>query len=178
LSLRDPNNHQAYNGNGGRAKSQGVELSVRATPVTGLTASAWVAWNDAKLSEALPAASPAVGADGDRLPDSSRFSGNVSIEDSFPLIGKLSGFVAATVSYVGDRAGVFVTPGATRESFPGYAKTDLRGGVLYDTWTFNVYVNNATDKRGLLEGGAEYNPPYGYVYIQPRSIGLTAVKEF
>lgn len=178
LSLRNPVNHQAFNGNGGRAKSQGIELSMELRPIAGLIIGGWAAWNDAKLTQALPATSPAVGPDGDRLPDSSRFSGNLSIEQDFPLSSDLNGFVGAAASYIGDREGIFVGPGLTRQNFAGYTKTDLRAGARYNTWTLNVYVNNVTDRRGLLEGGAEYNPPFGYVYIQPRTTGLSAVKTF
>jgi iron complex outermembrane recepter protein len=147
-------------------------------PVTGLTVGSWVAWNDAKLRQALPATSPAVGAEGDRLPDSSRFSGNLSIEQEFPLSSELDGFVGATASYIADREGIFVGPGRARQNLPGYAKTDLHAGARYSSWTLNLYVNNVMDRRGLLEGGAEYNPPFGYVNIQPRTIGLSALKKF
>src|SRR5262249_53574690 len=69
-------NSGGYVANGGRAKSEGVELSVDLRPATGLTLAAWVTWNDAVLTEAFPPASAIFGAAGDRLPFGSRFSGN------------------------------------------------------------------------------------------------------
>jgi len=72
--------------------------------VTGLTLGAWVSFNDAVLKEALPATA-AYGAEGDRLPFSSKFTANVSVEEAFPLTGRVSALVGGAVSYVGDRTG-------------------------------------------------------------------------
>src|SRR5262249_19538362 len=38
-----------YFANAGKAKSQGIELSVEARPMSGLTIAGWVSWNDATL---------------------------------------------------------------------------------------------------------------------------------
>ena len=40
----------------------------------------------------------ALGADGDRLPDSSRISGNLSLEQEFPLASRVSGFFGGALS--------------------------------------------------------------------------------
>ena len=179
LSLTNPQTFAGYNANAGRAKSQGVELSTEAKPVQGLTLSAWVTWSDAVLTEAFPADSPSVGMSGDRLPYSSRFSGNFSVQEDFPLGPRLTGFAAGTVSYVGDREGEF--PNASppvRQVYPGYAKTDLRVGVKYEPWTANLYVNNLTDNRGVLSGGLNAFPPFAFNYIQPRTVGLSLIRTF
>src|SRR5262249_42447756 len=114
---------------------------------------------------------------GDRLPYSSRVSANVSASQEFPLWAGWTGFVGGTVSYVGDRKGPFVaTP--DREIFPAYTKTDLRAGVVYDSWTANLYVNNATDVRGIVNGGAGSLLPNVFKYITPRTLGFGVVKSF
>jgi iron complex outermembrane recepter protein len=181
LQLLDPATSQDYYANGGRAKSQGVELSVETRPLTGLTISGWVTWDDAQLTQNLPASSTAVGSAGDTLPYSSRFSGTLSMEEQFPLAPNLSGFVGGAVNYVGARQGVFaayydVPP--ERQLFPAYAKTDLRGGLHYDSWTLNLFVNNVTDRRGLLYGGLGSFDPSAFYYIQPRTVGVSMVKTF
>ncbi len=177
LSLVDLQTFTGYIGNGSQAKSQGVELSVQSRPAKGLTIGAWVAFNDAVLTEDFPANSTAHGLSGDRLPYSSRWSANVSLDQQFPLGGRFNGFVGTTVSYVGDRLGGF---GATpqRQDFPEYAKVDLRVGVKDDAWTVNLFAANITDKRGLLSGGLGYAPQYAFVYIQPRTIGLSVARSF
>jgi outer membrane receptor protein involved in Fe transport len=176
-----------YTGNASGAKSQGVELSVESRPLSGLMIAAWFAWNDAVLTKDLPPAAVAAGTygvSGDRLPLSSRISGNVSLNEEFPLASQVTGFVGGTVSYVGDRVGVFTGGGlgqasGQRQIYPAYAKTDLRAGMRYESWTANIFVNNVADKRGLLNGGVgALFHPFAFSEIQPRTVGLSLSKSF
>lgn len=177
ISLINPQTGITYNANGSQAKSQGIELSVESRPLTGLTITGWVAWDEAVLTQAFPLASATYGASGDRLPYSSRFSANLSVEQDFPLTSRVTGFVGAAASYVGDRLGEF-TGSPQRQDLPGYTKTDLRAGTKFDSWTVNAFVNNVADKRGLLNGGLGQFPPFGFVLIQPRTVGLSASRDF
>jgi iron complex outermembrane recepter protein len=177
ISLFNPQNGLGYNGNGSAAKSQGLELSGESRPLTGLTIAAWVTLSDAVLTQAFPDNSSVYGASGDRLPYSSRFSGNLSLHQDFPLTSGLRGFVGGSVSYVGDREGEF-TSTAVRQGLPSYARTDLQAGAKHDSWTVNLFVNNVADKRGLLTGGLGGYPPFAFSYIQPRLVGLSVVKTF
>jgi len=136
-----------------------------------------VAWDDAVLTEAFPTNSTVFGISGDRLPYSSRHSGNVSLQQDFHLSSRMAGFVGGMVSYVGDREGEF-RPTAQRQDLPAYTKLDLRAGARYDSWTVNFFVNNVTDQRGVLYGGLGANPPFGFVYIQPRTVGLSISTTF
>jgi iron complex outermembrane receptor protein len=181
LSLTNPQTFAGYNANAGQAKSQGIELSAESRPLTGLTIAAWVVLSDAVLTESFPAASPAVGRSGDRLPYGSRFSANLSVQKDFPLGPLLTGFAAGSVSYVGVREGEFPSVYSTppeRQDFPAYAKTDLRAGAKYQSWTVNFFVNNVADKRGLLSGGINSSPPFAFNYIQPRTAGFSVSKAF
>jgi iron complex outermembrane recepter protein len=165
--------------NGSRAKSQGLELSVESKPLSGLTIDAWVAFNDAKLTESFPAASVAAGvygASGDRLPYGSRFSGNLSLEQDFPLAARWTGFVGGALSYVGDRLGDFQAT-AERQDLPAYAKLDLRAGAKYDSWTVNFFANNVANRRGVLQGDLTTVPP-AFIYIPPRTIGFSVAKKW
>ena len=169
-----------YLTNASEAKSQGLELSLEARPLTGMTAAAWATWNTAELTEPLPAGATAQGVSGDRLPYSSRFSGNLSLNQDVLLAHNLTGFVGASVSYIGNRLGAFAGAGsviAPRVYLPAYARTDAHVGVRYDTWTINGYVNNAFDKRGILESGADLLP-VATLYIQPRTFGVNITKIF
>jgi len=181
LFLNPVNVNGAYVGNGSQARSQGVELSVEAQPFTGLKVSAWAAWDDAALTKSLPPVSAGYGLPGDRLPYSSRFSGNVSLEETFYLVKDFSGYIAGTLSYVGMREGEFASAlldSTQRQVFPAYAKSDLRIGARSDSWKCTLFVDNVTDKRGLIAGGLGSYPPFGFVYIRPRMIGLSLVKLF
>ena len=115
--------------------------------------------------------------DGNRLPNSSRFSGSLSADYEWLHTGTLTGTVGGTLSYVGNRLSVFTgTP--ERQEFPSYAKTDVRAGVTYATWTVNLYVANLTDRRGLIGGGLGALNPVAFNYIQPRTTGLSVAKTF
>jgi iron complex outermembrane receptor protein len=173
LQLNDAQGN-GYFANGSRAKSQGVELSVTARPLTGLTIGAWASWDDAVLTEALPPASTVIGAPGDRLPNGARVSGNLAIDQEFTLAAGWRGFVGATTAYVGKRFDVFTATGE-RTVFPAYTKVDLRVGAKYEAWTFNAFLNNATDQRGVLSSGLN---PSLVDYIQPRTVGVSVARTF
>jgi outer membrane receptor protein involved in Fe transport len=181
LPLIYPVNGSTYVGNAAGAKSEGAELSLESRPLTGLTLGAWVAWDDAVLTQTVPGAGhngEIFGFSGDRLPNTPRFSGSLSLNYDFPLMLDTRGFVGGALSYVGDRQDAFSSSSAQRQDLPAYAKLDLRTGAKYDSWTLNVYVNNVTDKRGLISGGVGNAIPYAFYYIQPRTVGLSASKTF
>jgi iron complex outermembrane recepter protein len=162
--------------NGSAAKSEGVELSAEARPLTGLTLSGWVNYSNAVVTQDFPAGG-AHGVSGDRLPNTPRHSGYLSLEQEFPLAGSASGFVGASVNYVGERIGLF-TGSSVRQMYPSYTRTDLRAGLRYDSWTASVYVNNLADTRGLTSGGLGYVYEKAFAYIQPRTIGLNVSRTF
>jgi iron complex outermembrane recepter protein len=181
LPLIYPVNGSTYVGNAAGAKSEGVELSIESRPISALTIGAWVSWNDAVLTQTVPGAGQAgeiFGFSGDRLPNTARISGNLSLNYDFPLMADMKGFVGGALSYVGDRQDAFSSVSAERQDLPAYAKLDLRAGTKYNSWTVNFYVNNVTDKRGLISGGVGNAIPYAFYYIQPRTVGLTVTKTF
>lgn len=173
-----------YNSNASRARSRGMELSLQARPLDGLTLALWGAYTDAELREGFSELSAVYGAAGDRLPFSSRFSGRFSVNHAWSLTSTLTAFVGGSLSYVGDRRGEFVpTPqeSSLRQTYPAYAQTDLNAGVRADDWRVNVFAQNVTDKRGVTGGG--YNNQttfnqYWFNYIQPRTLGLSIERTF
>ena len=179
LQLTAPVTGANYYANGSRAKSQGVELSLESRPLEGLKVAGWVAFNDAALTEPFPPGGPGspTAGSGDRLPGSSRFSGNLSIDEEFRLTGRMRGFVGGALSYVGDRKGIFLAS-PERQELPSYTSTDVRAGVKQDSWTINLFVTNAFDRRGLLGGGLGTINPAHFNYIQPRTYGMSVIKAF
>lgn len=183
IPLESPIDNLPYTGNGSRAKSEGIELAVEVRPTSGLTVSGWIDYDDAVLTQNFPPG-PDYGAAGDRLPDSSRISSNIAADESFPLPGNVSGFVGFTTSYVGNRIGIFqpIVPGETspplRQFFPGYAKTDLRLGAKFNSWTVTGFVTNTFDRRAIIGGGLDAFDPNAFQIITPRTIGISASKTF
>jgi outer membrane receptor protein involved in Fe transport len=158
--------------NGGSARSKGVELSVTSNPINGLSVSAWGAWNDATLQSVPPDTLPAL--PGDRLPYSSRFSGNATVEYQFPISGGLSGTSGVSATYVGDRLAGFALSG--RINLPSYSLVSIHAGLRSSHgWDCSAFVTNLTDKRGFLDG----DPSTGLLTIvKPRTIGISVDREF
>ncbi len=175
LTVTDPTTRAAIFLNAGRAKSQGTEITLESRPWKGMTAALWGSYNDAALTEDFPSSSFVAGHSGDRLPVSSRLSGGVSLEQRFRL-GFATASVGAVLSYVGERLGAFTVAGAQRQIFPAYAKTDVNAGIEWNSWQFDVFINNVTDRRGLLFGGS--SNPTAYNVIVPRSLGASITKAF
>jgi outer membrane receptor protein involved in Fe transport len=179
ISLVNPADFRGYTLNGGGAKSEGAELSIEYRPVTGLTLGTWVAGDNAVLTSDFPnqAGDGAYGVSGNQLPNSSKWSGNLSARQEFPITNAFVGFVSAVGAYVGERVGIFeATP--VRQDYPSYTKLDLRTGINGDSWTINLYVNNVTDKRGVVSGGLGQYPPFAFQIIPPRLFGLSVSKSF
>lgn len=173
-----------YFANGGRAKSEGIELSGQARPATGFTISGSVTYDDAELAQDLPSQATLYGVTGDRLPYSPRISANLSVRQEFPLTRTVSGFVGSNLSYVGDRFGNFenrVMSGAQtmRILYGPYAKLNLLAGANYEKWAIKLSATNVTDRRGVINGGeGNLLPPYAYIYIQPRTLYLSVSRQF
>jgi outer membrane receptor protein involved in Fe transport len=190
LFQQDPVTGLGFFTNGGKARSDGIELALHSNPLAGLTISITAAYTDAVLRQDLPIAA-GVGYDGDRLPYSARFAASAILDDEFPLAARLTGFVGATVTYTGDRFGSFVNPVSTeplvpgvRSEFPAYASADVRTGVRYGAWRVGLYVANVADKRGVLDAASRISGTalptnlYGMTVTQPRTYGLSVSTSF
>jgi outer membrane receptor protein involved in Fe transport len=175
ISLYTPQGY-GYLENAASAKSQGLELSGQGRLFAGNTIDAWVVWNQAVLTSTLPPNGP-VGVPGDRLPYSAPFSGNLSVEQEFPLSKLLTGDVGALLIYVGNREAEFVNP-PPRTQLPAYTQLNLHTGLRRSNWRLTLYANNVTDKRGVV--ALSGTPPLftNPVYIQPRTIGLSFTQTF
>jgi outer membrane receptor protein involved in Fe transport len=177
-----PPQHLCFNGNAGGAKSEGVELSVEAHPLAGLTVSTWVTYSDAAITKFPPDAirGGVYASPGDRLPFTPRWSANLSVVDEFPISGSFTGFAGGTMSYVGARDGGFTgTATQQRQLYRSYNQLNARIGVKRDSWTATLFATNVTDQRGEL-GGNQLTPnaPDIVQIIRPRQMGLSLSKSF
>jgi outer membrane receptor protein involved in Fe transport len=181
VSLADPVTTKIYFTNGGRAKSEGVEVSAELKPVDGLRLAGWISYDNAVLTQSMPPNSTVYGNSGDRLPYTSRFSALASADYEF-RVGRFALSYGGTVSYVGDRVGTFVGASAgaapDRQQLPGYFRIDLRSGLTVEPWSLELYANNITDRRGLIGGGIGTQIPTAFELIQPRAIGLSLSRTF
>ena len=166
--------------NGGKARSQGAEATIRYRPVTGLNFSLNAGYTDAKLVTAAPAAG---GVDGDRLPYVPRLAGSLTADYDIPLRSTLKANIGGSANYIGNRNSDY------SQKFPkrlnAYTTFDLRAGIGYGAWSLSAFARNLTDKRAITvvapRGLAPSNTAgqvYGASYIQPRTIGLEAALRF
>jgi outer membrane receptor protein involved in Fe transport len=163
-----------YSANAGTAKSTGVEASATVRPTSHLDISGNFALGEAKLTQALPAATAFAPA-GTLLPYSSKFSASVTAEQRVDL-GSAQAFIGGAYSYTGRRFGLFATNStAVRQSFPNYSQLDLRAGIRYKKYEFSVFANNVTNTYTFLSSTiaqAYKSTPQQGTIIRPRTIGI------
>jgi iron complex outermembrane recepter protein len=172
------------NGNGGTARTQGLEWTVEYSPLHGLKLEWTGAYTEAKLT------SPAPGLyanSGDPLPWAPKWGTSLDGEYDWALFGDFKAFAGATWSYVGARSSDFASaPPVAPSVFPGqivlpsYNTTAVRLGVDKGQYRFTVFGKNLTDARGITDyesvpGGSPYST---VTVIQPRTVGATLSVKF
>lgn len=168
----------SFMGNGGKASSQGAELSWRYNPVGGLVFWANSAYTEATLAANTPSGS-IIGYKGDTVPYVPKWSANIGGDYDFQLgSGGWTGFVGGNISYIGERYSDFNTVPAPRIRLPSYNIINLHMGVNYRDWTFEAFVKNLANKHGISSISPEtMNPvggPFQATYQTPRTIGVSA----
>jgi iron complex outermembrane receptor protein len=167
------------NGNGGKARSQGLEWTFGYIPLHGLTLSWTGAYTDAKLTTPAPAVH---GDSGDPLPYAPKWSTSIDGEYDFALFANYKGFAGATWSYVGTRSTDF---GSSQDQIsqvglPSYNTYAVRVGVDNDHYRVTLYGKNLGDSRGITSYQSSGAP--GLMgeagVIQPRTIGVTLSAKF
>jgi outer membrane receptor protein involved in Fe transport len=161
------------NGNGGTARSQGIEWQFGYVPVHGLKIQWTGAYTDAKLTSPAPALNAN---SGDPLPYAPKWSTALDGEYDWTLIQDTQGFVGATWSYVGSRSSDFASSAATPPGqmvLPSYNTTDVRLGVKKGHYTVTLYGKNLTSARGITDFESSGAPYTTVTVIQPRTVGVT-----
>lgn len=186
LQNTDADTQFLYFANGGEARSRGLEVTVGWRPLDGLSIDANGALLDAELTQALPLSDTSdtlVGFSGDRLPASSKFSGNLSIQQDFTF-SSFDAFIGANWSYVGERKSAFVNSAVAdavpRFDWPSYSVVDLRAGVTFDSkWHLNLYARNVLDEDGVVAADNRNGTNVTIVnFLQPRTIGMAVSLDF
>jgi iron complex outermembrane receptor protein len=171
-----------YNTNGGTAKSLGLELSVEAHPIDGMTISAVTSVANAVLTQNLPPESTSYGLAGQRLPYNSHFTGSLTVDQDIVHIKDATAFVGGSLSYVGLRLGEFNSgPTPPQLQMPAFTTINLHTGARYKSWLINLFANNVADKRGIT-GYSFYDgastAAWVATIIPPRTVGLSVSKSF
>lgn len=177
---------QAVNGlaNGGRARSQGIEISAVYLPVAMLQLELNGAYTKAELRDAIELAPllPPAGLPGDQLPDTPRWSGSLRLDYERPLSSSAAFSTAAAYRYVGERySSTQSDPKALL--LPSYRLVDLHAGIATDRWNVRLFAKNVTDERAysswtrLDDVLGNFNQIRAVV-LQPRTVGLSVDVSF
>lgn len=172
------------NANGGTAESQGLEFMATARS-GGLSLTLSGAYTDAELTEDTD---PLVGGlDGDALPFVPEWTLALGGDYEWSAFGDATAYVGGQVAYTGDRPADFgnridpLDPTSPRREADSYTTVDLRAGVLWETWSIELYGKNVTDEEGITDIIAPGNYPNGagaISLIRPRTFGLAVGVRF
>lgn len=169
--------------NAGKFKITGAELDIEARPIDGLVLRGGAAYNRGQLAGDLPVLG---GIDGDRIPQTPKWTLNASGDYDFPLVsGGSRGFVHLDWRYVGNRVTLF--PNSPNYSgffrLPSYNLVGFRAGATLGRWTVEAFVDNVFDERAILNKtnfarAFDENPGTAIYTNRPRTGGLKASLPF
>jgi iron complex outermembrane recepter protein len=179
IQLLEQVDNTGIDGNGGKAKSQGLEWAVGYVPVHGLTLDWTGAYTDAKLTTDAPAVH---GITGDSLPYAPKWSTSFDGEYDWAAFADFKYFVGATWSYVGARETGFGTDvtGLTQVRLSSYNTYAARVGLDNSRYRVTLYGKNLSDSRGITNYVSQGAPGLNgdVSVIQPRTIGVTLSAKF
>jgi iron complex outermembrane recepter protein len=173
------------NGNGGDARSQGVEWTIGLFPVKGLSLNWTGAYTDAVMTKiSAPGGIAGIMANtGDRLPFVPAWQTALDGQYQWPVFGDYRAFVGGTLAYTGERYSSFAafgSPNVTHARLPSYDTLALRAGLENDRWRLELYGKNLGDTRGITDYSSQGAPNFaGSInIIQPRTIGAVLAAKF
>jgi outer membrane receptor protein involved in Fe transport len=179
IQLLEIVDNNGVNGNGGKAKSQGVEWTVAYMPLQGLTFQWTGAYTDAKLTTDAPAVH---GLTGDPLPYAPKYGTSLDGEYDWAAFSDFKYFVGGTWSYVGNRSTAFASDETMtmQVKLPSYNTFGARLGIDNDKYRATLYLKNLGDSRGITDYGSSGAPNLNgsIAVIQPRTIGVTLSAKF
>ena len=175
-------NDTGVNANGGTAESKGLELTVAAVPMAGLTLKLNGAYTDSYLTQDTD---PIIGGlDGDHLPWVPELSLNLDVDYEWQVFTGATAYIGTSIRSVRDQVGDFGfrNPDGSQLEIPSYEVFDLRAGLLADRWSLELFVKNLDDELGRtsLDGtpGTFPNDAFASGVIRPRTIGLSLSTRF
>jgi iron complex outermembrane recepter protein len=183
--------------NAGQARIDGLETDLEFAATQNFTLTSGFSWLNARLIQTFcgdPSVCNAPGFDpstyeqyataGTRLPVTPRFKGNITGRYTFP-VGSYKGDIQGSAVYVGERTSDLRTLAANAlGDEPSYAVFDFSAGIQMNSFHYSVYINNAFDKRAVLDRYAECDVllcgaiAQYVVPNQPRTIGVKFGQKF
>ena len=164
--------------NAGKAKVEGVEASVSALLNDSITLSAGASYQNARLTE--DQAAPNFGLSGDPIPNVPKFIGNINIDVSHPIDGNMDFIMHADLNYRGSSRTTIApfTRDTSSVDLASYTIANIRAGIEMGDWTAEVYIRNLFDTRAQVDAISSSQDPLARITVRPRTIGLSARRNF
>ncbi len=157
-------------GNAGTAVSRGAEANVAYLALKGFTVGANGAFTNAKFTQSIPLVNVV---NGEPLQYVPRYTGTVYADYDRAIAYAWSAFVGGDYQYQSQRLDT------NRMPLPGFATWNIHLGVHNPKNRVNLYLNNLTNKQGLLGyGNGGFGAPYDFVVNTPRTVGVTFTQKF
>ena len=169
--------------NAGAARITGLETDLTLAATEALTLSAGLSLLDTELTEDYRPSPDESASKGDELPLSPKVKANVTARYEFNL-GTLDSFVQGAAVYQDSSwSDLLSEDRAVIGQQDSYVIADLSAGFRKDSYTFQLYLNNAFDERAeiykfaVCATGACGGNPYTFVN-KPRTVGVKFGQEF
>ncbi|MDZ4321215.1 MAG: TonB-dependent receptor [Phenylobacterium sp.] len=169
----------------GGATSKGIELSVVAIPVDGLTLALTGGLNQAKVDDLTPAEAAISGAVLDARLAGPEFQGSLRVNYEWQPVSGVTANASVAVSHVGSFPNSFPnTPGrplvplATYDDTDSYTFVNANFALAFDQFTVAAYVENLFDDRSVNYIHPEAFLDGRYGRLRPRTIGVRVGYEY
>jgi len=159
-------------GNAGRARSRGIEATLRTRPMQDVRIAAALSLINAELRDDSPSLG---GKAGERLPDTARVSGAVQADRDFTVDGHPA-YAGVSLRYTGERLNAFQQQPATPlYRLPAYTLIDLRSGIEIGHASVGLFLRNLLDRRAQTSADTSLSTlgaPARVNLAPPRTLGI------
>ena len=156
-------------GNGGTARSRGLELQTNYVLMKGLVIGVNGAYTDAIFTQTINTF-----VNGERLFLVPKYTATATADYTFPLTQNWTGNLGGDYSYTSSELDTTDYP------LPPYGILNLHVGAEHGPYRLNLYVKNATNRRAYIGDFGYFagEPPYTVVVYRPLTVGMTFSQRF
>ncbi len=156
-------------GNGGGARSRGLELQADYVLITGLVVGLNAAYTDAIFTETINSF-----VNGERLFQVPKYTATLTADYNFPLKHDWTADLGGDYAYVASELDT------TNHPLPPYGILNLHAGAERGPYRLNLYVKNATNRRAYIGDFGYFadEPPYTVVVYRPLTVGVMFSQSF